>query len=197
MEDIKDSLFAIIFVIIVFLGITLGFRVGSFIEDFPTSGAFTSWRLLNSPVKFTEIVDINPDGIWAQTTEGKLYFGLLCYEQVEICDSQWKETTSIPSNAHDNDYWPTMEKGKTCQKDVQGYPKKLPGEIVECVIKSFPEGGRGQSTYVALLKDGTLWQWYQFHPNNDVPIVALIIGPFIGLVLGVIAGVRFLRLRKK
>ncbi len=190
-------LFGGVFFIFIVVGIVLGFRIGSFIEVFPYSGYYASWKPLNGSVKFTEIVDVNPDTIWARTTEGKLFFGELCFNESKTCDPKWRETTSVPNNAHDNDYWPDIIKSKSCPEDDQGYPKKLSGEVVECVTKSFLEGGKDQSTYIALLQDGTLWQWYQFHPNNDVPLVALCIGPFAGLLLGIGVGVGFLRTLQK
>jgi hypothetical protein len=195
-EDIKESLWAIIFVVIVLLGGWLGFQVGSFIQDIPKTGVFTSWELLNSPVRFIEIIYVNSNTIWAQTAEDKLYFWGLCDSIDSVTCGQWTEMGSIPSDAYRDDH-SQMVKGKDCpENDVGLLIKKYPGKIVECSRVLRFSGAGGNFTYFALLEDGTIWEW-DIPSGTDVPIIALCIGPFVGLSLGIVIGVWVLRLRKK
>ena len=64
------------------IGAGIGFIVGLGIDFLPSTGIFTSWELLKSPIKFSQIVDINfKEVVWAQTPDGKLYsWGSGCYE---------------------------------------------------------------------------------------------------------------------
>jgi hypothetical protein len=188
MEGMKTLFFALVFLIIVFFGMAIGFWVGSTIENLPSTGVFTSWELLKSPVKFIKISDASSDGVWAQTIDNKLYFwgfGNLCSGKLNVKCLQWVETANVPSNAHKNDVAP-MSKGKDC-------PKKYPGEIAECIF--LPLGGPG-FYYFALLKDGTLWEWSSPSPT-DVPLLSMFICPSIGLLLGIVVAVALLRTLQK
>jgi hypothetical protein len=184
----KNFLLGIVLLIFICSGTTLGLRVGNGIDDIQNSGAYTSWVLLNSQVKFTEIVDISRESIWARTMEGNLYV---------YNNAQWKETISVPSNAHENDVSLTMKKGKTCP-DIQDYPKKFPGEVVECAIVSWLDPGGGESFYYALIKDGTLWWWQRKRSASDMlPPPGMGIGLLVGFLLGILAGILFLRILQK
>ena len=180
------------FFLIICLGILLGCFVGGIIDFVPSSGVFTSWELLNSPVKFKKIVHINSDGIWVQTTADKLYFwgffDSCFFGKPEMC-YQWVETTNVPSNAYRDDHT-NMSKDKDCPKS-NTYPKKYPGEIVECALVFLRNGSGYTSTYFALLKDGTLWEWAP-PSGTDTAGMTLIVGPFIGLILGIIVGIGYL-----
>jgi hypothetical protein len=174
----------------------IGLFIGIGIEFLPSTGVFTSWELLDSPVKFSQIADINADGvIWAQTTDGNLYrWENWCYNSPETC-KQWIETENVPSNAHEGDFRP-MSKGKNCTKN-DGLPgREPPGKVVECASIAMKNGPALSDIYYALLEDGTIWYWFP-PAGTDYPIISLQIGPSIGLLMGVIAGVFLTYLRAK
>ncbi len=181
-----------IFFLIIFLGIIFGCLAGGIIDFLPSSGVFTSWELLDSPVKFTQIMHINSDGIWAQTKDNKLYFwgfGNFCSGKLNVKCLQWVETANIPSDAYRDDY-SRMGKGKNCPESSV-YPKKYPGETIECARAFLRRGPGYYSTYFALIKDGTLWEWAP-PPGTDTAGMTLLVGPFIGLLLGIIVGIVYL-----
>jgi hypothetical protein len=181
-----------VFFLIICIGIIFGCFFGWGVDFLPSTGVFTSWELLDSPVKFTKIVHINSDGIWAETEVRKLYFwGFFDYcflNPQEICN-QWVETTEIPDDAYRNDY-SRMSKDKNCPESSIN-PKKYPGEITECALVFLRRGSGFSSTYFALVKDGTLWEWAP-PSGTDFPIMTTFIGPSIGALFGIIVGIGYL-----
>ena len=191
MQQLKN-IFLSILSLMAFLigGAVAGFVVGFSIEFLPSTGMFTSWKLLDSPVKFEKIADINYYGVWAQTTDSKLYlWEFWCYKSPKTC-KRWVETENIPSDAQKSSD-PRMNNRGPCPKSDK-LPKRIPGKVVECALTSFWPG----YAYVTLLEDGTIWEWSP-PVGTDYPIISLQIGPSIGLGLGLIAGVFFLIFRRR
>lgn len=182
MKDIRDIFLAFVILIIAFLGAVFGI----WIANLPTTGVFTPWTPLNSSVKFSQIADASISGVWAQSTDGELYFwalGDFCFFHPQAPCNQWVETKDIPTDAHAHDLMPT-KKGETCPEGAPS--KEPPARIVECAFIAQLAGGY-ISTYFALLKDGTIWVWIQ--PSHDDTLIIPIICAFIGFSLGGIAGI--------
>lgn len=180
-----------ILVLIAFVigGAFVGFIIGFGIDFLPSTGIFTSWELLKSPVKFSQIVDINTKMVvWAQTSDGKLYsWGSECYENYSETCKQWKETNAIPDNAHEGDPRP-VSKSKNCTKS-DGFPsREPPGKVIECAF-ALTFNGPGYSTITyALLDDGTIWYWLP-PMGTDFPVISMMICPSLGIILGTIIGI--------
>ncbi|HCR72212.1 MAG TPA: hypothetical protein DIW23_12260 [Anaerolineae bacterium] len=192
---IKNLLLAIVLLMFVFIGTIVGLRVGNVIDNIQSSNAHvSSWMLLNSPVKFTEIVGVNYNGIWLRTVDEKLYFGRdpFNYGQTTTYTPKWEEITITPSNE------PTVKKGESCP-DIQEYPKEFPGEIAECALISWLHPGGGEKFYFALLKNGTLWEWHdpRVGGSDMLPSLSIGIGLLVGFLLGIFSGVLFLNILQK
>jgi hypothetical protein len=173
-------------------GLFAGFMIGHSIE-YP-SPKFTRWELLVSPVKFVQITDLNHYGVWAQTTEGKLYVWDFSRCQYPATCNQWVEADNVPNDAHENGQQP-LNKSEACPQSTGSPSIEPPGKIIECASIPQPNGPALSDIYYALLEDGTIWRWSP-PAGTDVPILSMFIGPFIGLLLGAIGG-SFLILRMK
>lgn len=175
-------------------GIIVGFIIGLTIElVIPDITLFTPWKLLDSPVKFTQIVDINSHRmVWAQTADGKLYLWDSWCDNTPASGKcrQWTETKNIPDNAHKGDIR-SMSKSNDCTMGVSS-----PRKVVECASILTQNGPRASFITYALLDNGTIWYWLP-SAGTDVPILTVLIGPSVGAGLGLIIGVFSLIFRKK
>ena len=159
-------------ILLTLLGAFIGFKIGESIEYPPEPP--TVWKLLKGPVKFSEIIDVNWNGVLAKTSDRKLYYW----------DSpNWVEADNLPDDGLNDS--PPMEKRRFCStSDTQP-----PGKVVECVFKVLPSIPAMVLTQHALLKDGTIWEWFPHYSGSDNPILTLIIGPSVGLLLGALTAV--------
>jgi len=180
-------------------GSIVGLVAGIGIVYFQETGAFTSWQLLDSPTRFTRIVDTTHASIWAQSIDEKLYVWN-SYCPWEKCNA-WVETKAVPDDAHSapNE---GISKGDTCRFEsgdvVEGNvkPKNQPGNVVECVLVRAGMYESSWTVYYALLDDGTIWYWN--HTENlfnfiYIPLISIL----VGIILGAIAGVVGFIVRKK
>lgn len=91
----------------------------------------------------------------------------------------------------------SSRESKTCSEDGTGFPAtRPPGKVVECITTHEKIGPSLSSVFYVLLEDGTIWYWAP-HVVNDSPSLTLIIGPSIGLLLGITTGVFLIELRMK
>lgn len=173
------------------LGIIIGFNIGHRMENPPI---ITSWEALNNPVKITEIVNVSyPEGeIGAKGVDGKLYFWG-CIDQT--CH-QWNEVPTLPDDYQKEPGLP-IKKLKSCPKNDpsdRNFPTEEPsGIIVECVFQYTRSGMGFTGTYIVLLEDGKVWRWHPQNIATDFPIFSLMIGPFLGILIGLCIGVFFVR----
>lgn len=167
-------------------GFILGIVAGIGILHYQNTGAFTKWQLLESPVKFTHIVNGNTGTVWAQSADGTLYVrNLNC--PWEKCDF-WTKTGAIPDDAISPHEGVSIK--NTCSFEsgdvIEGSakPEKQHGNVVECALA---RGGMYESSwivYYALLDDGTIWNW-----KYTSDMYASLYIRFISVVAGVIFGI--------
>jgi hypothetical protein len=163
----------------------IGLFVGIGIVYFQGKGAFTSWQLISSPVKFTQIVDANTTTVWAQSMDDKLYsWSLHCPSQSEC--NKWIEIKAIPNGIHDFD---SIKNGDTCDLGGGYVPKKQLGHVTECYLARMGMYESSWTVYYALLEDGTIWYW-SYTSNGFafifIPLFSILLGIFTGVIVGVI-----------
>ncbi len=168
------------FALIVFSvgGGIFGFIGGFFFADFKHSREMKAmeWQLLDSPVKFTQLVDANSSTVWAQDADKKIYSWNFNCSLQQKCN-QWIETQNI-----DNNIEVSMEKNNTClfSRESAATPsKEPPGKIVECGRLLF-------FNFYVLLEDGTIWHWEIPYPGDGFPSEAFTFA-FVGIILAATA----------
>jgi hypothetical protein len=184
----SELLFLIIFSIV---GISIGFVVGVDVITLYGEGLFTSWQQFESSLKFNKIIDLNYRTIWAKTSDGKLYsLDFNCYRD-EPCN-KWIEIDKMPSNIHGFGEQIAIENAPCQIRDFRFY--RTPKNVVQCAESSIK--GIEFSTYnhYVLLENGTIWtsQFSSLSINSEV----LLLFSSIGLVLGFVAFVRFVKRRR-
>jgi uncharacterized protein YneF (UPF0154 family) len=192
MQALKKSFISILIIItFLLLGVISGFWVGIRMEN---PRIITSWEALNNPVKIMEIVNVSyaEGAIAAKGVDGKLYY-LGCIDQ--ICH-QWDEVSTLLDGYQKQQELP-IKKLKSCPQndppDGNLPAEEPPGIIVECVFQYTRSGLGFTGTYIALLEDGKVWRWHPQNTATDFPIFSLIIGPSLGLLMGLFMGVFFVR----
>jgi len=182
-SSLLSQTFKGIFLFIIFSigGGVFGFIGGFFVADYNDSveKKAMEWQLLDSPVKFTQLVDANFSTVWAQAEDEKLYFWNFDCSLQQKCN-QWVETKNI-----DNQETP-MEKNSTClfsNEPGLKLSKEPPGKIVECGRFNF-------LNFYVLLEDGTIWHWETLIPGDGLPNEVVIFA-FIGFLLGIYLGAIF------
>lgn len=148
------------------------------------------WKKIEGSYNFVEIIDANPETLWAKTAEGKLYYlEFNCSESGECV--QWVETKDIPSDIHN--YGPEsaerpLERGKTCPSTGGPYPKPSQ-KVVECVLNAYMTVVY-IGTYYALMDDGTIWYWNVPAGNDSIDAADVygLLGLVLGFVVSIISG---------
>jgi ABC-type phosphate/phosphonate transport system permease subunit len=169
----------------------IGLVIGIALANLDQDGRFTSWRLINSFVKFRHISNATTGSIQAESTDNKIYSHTNA-TSTEDCGG-WSEKT-CPMNTLLNEKI-TIEKG-TCVIEGNKYPKNPAGKVVECVRTTGDTGdGIYVITYYALLDDGSIWIWKydNFRALIRFPIVAT----FYGLLMGIFLSIFFYFLEKR
>jgi uncharacterized protein YneF (UPF0154 family) len=189
MQALKKTFVSILIILIVpLLGVIGGFWVGFRMEHPPV---VTSWEALNNPVKIVEIVNVSyPEGeIGAKGIDGKLYFWG-CIDQTCY---QWNEVPTLPDAQKETGL--PIKKLKSCPENDPpdgNFPTEEPrGIIVECVFQYTRSGMGFTGTYIVLLEDGKVWKWHPQNTGTDFPIFSLMIGPSLGLLIGLFMGIFF------
>jgi len=203
MQKIKDSylttLILIGFIIFgILVGITLGDGFDTLFVRLDEAGAFGggSWKLLDSPIKFTHIVDATTLTIWAKTREDKLYKQTYCLSDQDC--NQWTETKEViidPGGEGDLD----IINKSTCTPSGLKYPRDLHGNVLECALATrYWSLETKDIIYYALLADGTIWVWRSSGPwYVGLSMFIMLISPFVGLVFGLLAFRSFQKYQKK
>lgn len=172
------------------IGSFIGLLLGIGILILQGSDAFVSWKLLDNSFKFTHIDPIisNESDIIATSQEGKTY--------LRDCDREtgcsWSKTEEVFQVVIDD--W--NKKGSTCQLSEWSTPKDPPGKVVECVFTSWAAGEGVGVDYYVLLDDGKVWHWSQ---SSDAlgSLYFIFISAMAGAVLGLLAGISVLIIKKK
>jgi hypothetical protein len=179
-------------------GISVGALLGSLFTVLDTAGAFspygqTSWKLIESPIKFEHLADATTRKVWAITEENKYY----CLG-FPGCD-QWTETKEVSVNSHE-EYDHTTVSKNTCKSDVIiKYPDNPQGDVVECALTIKYIGTETRSiVYHALLDDGTIWVWESSGPwYIGLGMFIMLAFPLIGLIFGFLAFRKFEKYKLK
>jgi hypothetical protein len=186
----------LIFVVFPGFGLAIGINIGKNMAYSMREGYGASWKILNSSIKFKKIVEATSKSVWAQASDGKLYYyPFRCYEDSEC--NQWIETQVVPDDIHFGES--PVVKGISCPyADKFKYLKSPPGNMIECV-QSFSYGMDivpGWIVYYALIDDGNIWAW----SYSDSMLDSLLyngLGSCSGLLLGIVASNIFILLRKR
>jgi len=167
-------------------GIVLGYKIGGYIVNLQTSGSFVSWKLLDGPYKFEEIVDANSSVVWAKTADGKLY-SWDCQSQ-DKC--KWVGTENVPADAHETYQGmgeQPLNKDDICPPHYESFSlsEKPHGKIVECALGWYMGGDAGFGGYFALLEDGTIWSWRHTHDVFNATMFFIPLSVCVGLIISI------------
>jgi len=191
MQFLKTSFFTFFLcAVLAVVGAGMGFFAGIGIDNLRLSSILVSWKLLDSPVKFAQIVDANTNTAWAKSTEDKLYTWE-CQTQKEC---KWIETREIPLDVHDGIGLTTN--GDTCQLEGSVNQKKQPENVVGCVFTQFSVGESSQTDFYALLDDGTIWHGF-YSVDGYAFVFIILISTSTGGVSGIIAGMTIMYRKEK
>lgn len=173
------------FVTSIFTGAFIGFVVGIGIISIQASDVFRSWQLLDSPVKFTQIVDATAYAILAESTEGKLY-ELSTWDCLFNNSCSWMETSETELY---RDEQTTVVRKDVCQYEGFARPRYKPGNVVECVFTRQVVTEFNPVVYYAILDNGTIWSWPREGAYGNEYLRFLLVSTLIGSVVGIIAGI--------
>ena len=177
------------------IGAGIGLIVGIGIVRLEQSGVFISWKLLDGPVKFSQIVHANTNVVWAQSVDDKLYsWGMNCYSQPEC--NEWVEVVSVSDNVDYMLEHGLIKIGDSCQLGASNSPKKQPGNVVECALVQLGMYESSWTVYYALLDDGSIWSW-KYTSNLYAFIFTPLISFLVGTLLGAITGIIIVSIRHK
>jgi len=182
------------FAILIVSGAILGVFAGIIVNGIYSTGMISTWELIESPFKFSNIVSADTITIWAKSTEGTIYKWDLveCFEEN---DCAWKENEEIPFR-RDNFEGSFSKFGNTCQFDEYITPRNEPGSVIQCALTYMDGYDLSQATYYALLDDGTIWFWMHSRGSLNLKLFVLT-WSLTGMALAVVAGLilRFLATR--
>lgn len=179
-----DLIFAFgVFLLFLLVGAIAGFKIGSHLVGLQSSGAFASWKLLDGPYKFIEIVDANSATVWAKTSDGKLYSWDCQYHEC-----LWIEVENVPADAHENQQGmgeQPLNKNDTCPVDETFSPSEdPPGKIAGCALGWYRSIDAGFGRYFALLEDGTIWSWQHTDDVINASMTIIPLSVLDGLLTG-------------
>lgn len=179
-----DLTFAFVaFLLLLFVGAIAGFKIGSHFVDLQSSGVFASWKLLDGPYKFKEIVDANSSMVWVKAIDGKIYSWDCQYHEC-----RWIEVENVPADAHENYQGmgeQPLNKGDTCPADESFAPsEEPPGKIVECALGWYRATDAGFGSYFVLLEDGTIWSWQHTSDVINASMTIIPLSVLDGLLVG-------------
>lgn len=92
------------------LGIGVGIGYGILMLD--ANGIFSSWKSFDSNQQFEKIISANPQKVWAQATDKKVYsWSTTCYEENY---NKWVETNQAPKVVYETE---ELEISASCKSD--------------------------------------------------------------------------------
>ncbi len=122
-------------------------------------GAFQFWRSLPGlPSPAAQILDIDPDNVWIQTVDGRIFTATIFCSGDDPC-RQWIPVADVSEIRPLQFMDPIRRPG--CENIAGLFPRDPIGKVMECVETvrpPMPEGG-GFRTYFALMSDGTVKYW--------------------------------------
>ena len=167
------------------------------ISSFFQSGAFQPWTSLASPpARATTIIDADPRQIWIETQDRQYFTCPLDFAGMQLCP-KWQV---IPHESNLPNIHSYTARGSDCQ-DLQAglFPFNPKGQVVECVYANETEPDRGEGTYFALMKDGSLqyWQYFGNLPEQrifdfilDTFVIPVLVVIIISIVYGIFYGIK-------
>ena len=189
MQTIKFLFLAFLdFIAAIFIGTIAGFVIGMSFITLRESSLLKLWRQLDSPVKFTQIVDATAYAILAASAEGKVYeWDNWDCQMSKIC--HWQETSNLKLHRD--------EQTTTARRDVCRYeeykqfvqPRYNPGDIVECVFTLQVVSELSPVVFYAILDDGTIWSWPREGVYGNEHFRFLLAATLIGGVVGILLGI--------
>ena len=170
------------------LGIGVGIGYGILMLD--ANGMFSSWKSFDSNQQFEKIISANPQKVWAQATDKKVYsWSTNCYE--ENCN-KWVETDQAPKVVYETE---KLEVSASCKSD-NALQRDPPGNVVECAHVKVIGAEFILETYYVLLDNGKIWMWENDNYGFDFMIAPFICGP-LGFFAGLIGFVLFMIRRER
>ena len=188
MQKLKSFFLSLLyFVVLCIFGLIVGIGIAYGFLTFGAQGAFSSWELLSGNHQFEKIITADPQTVWAQASDGKVYsWNANCYR--ENCD-QWVEAKEIPENSFEYATGESIEISNSCNTDDRA--RKTPGRVIECAHVAFAGAGYGIEVYYALIDDGTIWMWKYSGSSIGIELT-LICGCFFGINAGIFGFVVFM-----
>jgi hypothetical protein len=175
------------------LGISIGFGIGVGLKILYDEGLFTSWKQLDGSLRYTELVKVTYDDIWAKTLDGKVYsWSFNCYRE-EPCNV-WIETNETLENAQNFGQLSKIGNAPCQILDFKLY-RKPPRNAVQCGESMIFGVESSLFSYYVLLENGTIWASH-FHPSNIFGLVMILFLP-VGFILGVRVFIIFVNRRRK
>jgi hypothetical protein len=185
----------LLFVILSGAGLAIGIYIGKGLMYLNEEGYWSSWKKLNSRLKFEKIVEANSRNIWAEVSDGKIYhFSFNCYEN-STCN-QWIETQRVPDGIHSGPELPITKDASCYSANKLEYFENPPGILVECV-SAFSLGADimpGRTVHYALVAGGDIWAWSHSGSMLELLIFSVLC-PSFGLFLGIIGSVTLIHVR--
>ena len=172
----------------IFIGTIAGFVIGMSFITLRESSLLKLWRQLDSPVKFTQIVDATAYVILAVSAEGKVYeWNNWDCQMSKIC--HWQETGDAELYRD--------EETTTARSDVCKYeeykqfvqPRYQPGNLVECIFTSQLVAEHTPVVYYAILDNGTIWSWPPEGAYGNDYFRFVLKSTLMGGVAGLLAGI--------
>ena len=186
----------ILFICFCILGVILGCIVASLSVSLSKNGAFISWKMLDSKLKFKDIAAANSYEVWAKTSDDKLYVWRFKNANNSNCNdsskcNQWVETPNITRYSPEFGEERSADFKDSCSfilTVLHDFPlqKEPPGKVVKCARAAFLWHEYSRVALYALMDDGTLWHWL-YEERVFVPEIAIVCkGPLVGLIFGLI-----------
>ncbi len=152
------------FAILILSGAILGLFSGIAVNCIQSTGIMSTWELIESPQKFSEIISADTSAVWAKSTDGIIYKWDVfhCFDSNECA---WTKNEKIPLR-RDNSLASFLKRNKTCEFDEYIAPRDAPSNMIQCVLAASIDEDWSQAVYYALLDDGKIWYW--IHSRGDL-----------------------------
>jgi hypothetical protein len=172
----RTSLLALAVLAILLCSPCLGLGGGLAYVSAAGQGRWARWRSLSAPpAGATALVTADPNVVYVEAAEGGVY---VCAHNGDAAGAGCWTAAALPYNvASEADFEHAV---------FSGTVPPPPGEAVDQLYVSIFFAEAAFEARYAVLADGTVWVW-EYSANSYDSLVALLLGPVIGLVLGLAA----------
>lgn len=163
-SPMRHVLTILLFVVLTIVGNILSKQIAIGMMSIYDAGELTHWKKLDATFIFEEIIDATPDQILAKSSDGETYSWnssiAVCLIEETDCNRWVKDDNGLVYSS--DHYVPLNSNLDTCigLSDKFRSFKDPSGEIHICYFTTVDERtGNDDSSYYALLKDGSIWSW--------------------------------------